>query len=93
MPFPKKKDKDRRKGTVKVVTTVWGTELIQFFAALATCIFHQDDSKKRMDRMTASWRNGCLGKMDDHLVHTIYKTTTVPKWMFSEIFSSNHPCC
>ena len=43
MPFPKKKDKDRRKGTVKVVTTVWGTELIQFFAALATCIFHLDD--------------------------------------------------
>ena len=28
----------------KVDTTVWGTELIQFFAALA--IFPQDDSKK-----------------------------------------------
>ena len=53
----------------KVVADVQGTELIQFLAALA--IFHQDDLKKRMNRITATWRNGCFGKMDDYLVHTI----------------------
>ena len=27
--------------------------------------------KKRMKRITATWRNGCLEKVDDHPVHTI----------------------
>ena len=49
-------------------------ELIQFLAALAS--FHQDDLKKRMNRiMAVEWSgvewNGCLGKMKDHPVHTI----------------------
>ena len=35
----------------KVVTAVWGTELLQFLAALA--IFHQDDLKKRIKRIIA----------------------------------------
>ena len=40
-----------------------------FLAALA--IFHQDDFNKRMNRTTATWRNGFLEKMADHSVHTI----------------------
>ena len=52
----------------KVVTAAWGMELIQFLAALV--ILHQDDLKKRVNRITATWRNGCSGKMDDHPVHT-----------------------
>ena len=32
---------------------------------------HQDDLNKRMNRITATWRNECFGKMDDHNVHTI----------------------
>ena len=68
----------------KVVATVWGTELIQFHAELA--IFHKDDLKKRMNRTLATWRNGCLGKMDDHPVHTL------PKWMYPKNVCSNHPC-
>ena len=44
----------------KVVAAVWGTEMIQFLAALA--IFHQDDLKKRMNRIKATWRNRCFGK-------------------------------
>ena len=53
----------------KYVAAVWGTKLIQFLAALA--IFLQNDLTKRMNRITATWRNGCFGKMDDHPVHTI----------------------
>ena len=47
--------------------TTWGTEFIQFLAALY--IFPQDDSKERMNRTTATWQNGCFEKMDDHPVH------------------------
>ena len=43
--------------------------MIEILAALA--ISHHDDLKKRMNRITATWRNGCFGKMDNHLVHTI----------------------
>ena len=52
-----------------VVTAVWGTGFFKFFASLA--IFHQDDLKKRIKRIMATWRNGCFGKMDDHPVYTI----------------------
>ena len=34
-------------------------------------IFHQDDFKKRMKRITATWRNGYFGEMVVHLVHAI----------------------
>ena len=47
--------------------TTWGKIFIQFLAALY--IFPQDDSKERMNRITATWQNGCFEKMDDHPVH------------------------
>ena len=53
----------------KVVAAVLRTELIPFLAAQD--IFHQDELKKRMNRIKATWRNGCSEKMDDHPVHTI----------------------
>ena len=54
----------------KVVAAVWETELIQFFVA-ALAILQQDDFKKRMNRITATWQNRCFGKMDYHPVHNI----------------------
>ena len=47
----------------KVVGADWRTEWFQFLAALA--ILHQEDLKKRMNIITATWRNGCIEKMDD----------------------------
>ena len=44
----------------KVVAAAWGKELIQFLAAIA--ILHQNDLKKRINRITATWRNGCFEK-------------------------------
>ena len=43
---PLKKDKYRREGK-KVVAAAWGTALL-----------HQDDLKKRINRITATWQNG-----------------------------------
>ena len=51
-----------------VFASAWGTELIQFLAALA--ILHQDDLKKRMNRIKATWRNEMLWKMDEQPVRT-----------------------
>ena len=34
-------------------------------------IQHQDDLKKRINKRTDAWQNGCFRKMYDHLVHTI----------------------
>ena len=45
-----------------------GTELIQFLAAQA--ILHRDDVKKRMNRIMATWWNGCIEKMAHRQVHT-----------------------
>ena len=53
----------------KVVAAAWGTALILLLAALA--ILHQDDLKKRMNRIMATWRNRCFEQNDDHPVHTI----------------------
>ena len=39
----------------KVVSALWGTEFIQFLAAL------QDDLKKWMNRKMDTWWNGCFG--------------------------------
>ena len=58
----------KKEEKAKVVAAVWGKELIHFLDALA--IFHQDDLKKRMNRIKAIWWNGFLGQMDDHSVHT-----------------------
>ena len=35
---------------------------------LLLSIWPQDDLKKRTNRRTNTWRNGCFGKMNDHLV-------------------------
>ena len=55
-------------GKAKVVAAALGTELINFLVTLT--ILHQDDLKKRMNRIAATWRNGCFDKMDDHPVRT-----------------------
>ena len=67
-------------GQIPYVAAAWVTEFIQFLAVLS--ILNQDDFKKRINR-TATWRNGCFEKMDDHPVHTT--TNHHPtKWMFSQ---------
>ena len=74
----------------KVVAAAWGMELIQFLAALA--ILNQDDLKKRMNRTTATWQNGCFEKMDDHPVYT--SPNCAPPCQNGcppENFSSYHP--
>ena len=53
----------------KVVTAVWETDLIQFLAALD--VFHKDDFKDRMNKIKATWRNGCFEKKYDHPVHNL----------------------
>ena len=40
--------------------------------------------KKRMNRTKATWRNGCVEKMDDHPFHHTIPCTILPKWMFSQ---------
>ena len=60
-----KKDKDRREG--KGGRCCLGDA--EFLAALA--IFHQDDWKKRMNRIAATCQNGCIVKIDEYPVHTI----------------------
>ena len=72
-------------GKAKVVAAAWGTKLIRCLAALA--ILHQDDLKKRIRRITATWRNRCFEQMDDHLVHNTLNNT-LSKWMFSQTFFS-----
>ena len=54
---------------VKVVAAVLVQGWIQFLAALAI-ILHQDDLKKRMTKITATWRNGCFEKMAYHYLAT-----------------------
>ena len=63
---------------VKVVVAVWGTELMQFLATLA--ILHQDDLQKRLNRITATWQNGCFEKMDVPPVHIT--ANSLPKSLF-----------
>ena len=90
IPSPAK-NKD---GKQRSLLLFWETDLNQFLAALD--IFHQDDMKKRMNRIKTCWRNGCFEKMDDHLVHTIsnhhptkmdvlpksfVKNILAPKWL------------
>ena len=75
----------------KVVAVVCGTALVKFRAALA--IFHHDDLKKSMNRITGTWRNGCFEKMDEHPVHTIpnhspTKIDVLPKTFVQVIFAA-----
>ena len=56
--------------------------MIKFLAALG--IFHQDDLKKRINRITATWQNGCFGKINDHPAHTIPNHHPIAKLMCSQ---------
>ena len=51
----------RRRINTKVDATVWGTEFNQLLATLA--ILYQDDLKKRINTIMATWLNVYLGKM------------------------------
>ena len=62
-----KKVKYRREGKSRCCC-LGGRNLIHFCFALA--ILHQDDFKKRMNRITATWRNECFERMDDQQAHT-----------------------
>ena len=76
----------------KVVTAVWETDLIQFLAALD--VFHKDDFKDRMNKIKATWRNGCFEKKDDHPVGT--QPTKPPpnqNGCSPKYICSNHLCC
>ena len=66
---------------VKVVAAVW----IQFLPALDISIWMM--LKKKMNRIMATWRNGCFEKMDDHQAHAIpnhhpTKMDVLPKTLF-----------
>ena len=64
---PQKKDKNRREGKGRRCCSGDGIASIP----CSTSILYRDDMLKRMYIITATWRNGCYGKMDDHPVHTI----------------------
>ena len=64
---PQKKDKNRREGKGRRCCSGDGIASIP----CSTSILFRDDMKKRMYIITATWRNGCNGKMDDHPVPTI----------------------
>ena len=51
----------RRRINTKVDATVWGTEFNQLLATLA--ILYQDDLKKRINTIMATWLNVYFGKM------------------------------
>ena len=60
-------DYRRRRLKTEEKAAVWGKKFIQILAALVA-IFHQDDLRKKMNRITATWRNG---KVDNHPVYNI----------------------
>ena len=68
----------------KVVTAVWGTELT---CRTTVAISHQDDLKKRINRISSAWRNGCFGKLMI-IRFTPYQTTTRPKMSQKLLFKS-----
>ena len=54
-----KKDKYRMKA--KVVAAAWGRNLFNSLPHSPALLFlHQDDLKKMMNRIKATWRNGCF---------------------------------
>ena len=65
----------------KVVAAAWGTALILLLAALA--ILHQDDLKKRMNRIKAT---GSINVLKKRMIirFTPYQITPLLKWMFSQ---------
>ena len=63
------------------------TPLLQFFAEPA--IFLRDDLKKRINRITAFWRNGYFGKIDNHPVYIVpTKLDVLPKTFFQIILAA-----
>ena len=48
--------------------------------------------KKRTNGITATWWNGCLGKTDDHPVHSTSKHHHPKMDVLPKSISSNHPC-
>ena len=83
--------KDKYRMKAKVVAASWGTELVQFLAALS--ILHQVVMKKRINRIMATWRNGCFEKMDNHPIHTTEnphptKMDVLPKTFLQIILSA-----
>ena len=63
-PPPHRRRINTEEEKTKDVVAAWWTDLIQFLVALV--ILHQDDLKKRMNKITATWRNGCCEKMAAH---------------------------
>ena len=70
----------------KVIAAVWGTDFMEFHAALK--IQHQDDLKTWMNRRTDALQNGCFRKMDDHLVHHSPKMDVLPKTFLQIILAA-----
>ena len=76
----------------KVVTDVWGDEII--INTMPQIIFStRIILKKRVNRIKATlvWMDALKKWM--FIRFTPYQTTALPKWMFSQTFCSNHPCC
>ena len=76
----------------KVLAAVWG-DRIDSIPCRTIAIFHQDELKKRINRITATWQNGCFEKMDDHPVHTTpnhhpTKMDVLPKPFFQIILTA-----
>ena len=60
---------DRRKGKGRSCCLGYG---IHSIPCLTTdLLYPQYDLKKRMNRIKATWQNGCFEKMDDHQFHTV----------------------
>ena len=81
----KKEDVRKRIKTeekAKVLAAAGGMELTQFHAAPA--IVHQDDSKKRMNRIMATWQNGCFEKSSGSHHTKTSPPGTLSKWMLSQ---------
>ena len=65
----------------KVVAAAWGAEFIKFLATLpyTVAILHQDDLRKRMNRITATWWwNECFEIMDVHPKTLVQHSSTPP---------------
>ena len=74
---PYMKDKYRREGKGRRCCLMDGIEAI--------AILHQDNLKKKMNRITATWRKGCIGKRiicSHHIKQQPYQIGCSPKTLF-----------
>ena len=79
----------------KVVAAIWGTELIQFLAALA--ILHQDDMKKGMNLCYSQYRPGAVHSIL-HIVLVDFLLFFISSWckiasVARNLISSAPPSC